>query len=144
MSTKKLAGFSLACVIGALVVVLSSGCAANKIKPVVDAVTQDIKKDVVAEIISNYSAQQPPVPVVSPSHPYIVIKGNTLWGIAGKELKNSFKWPVIYKRNRDRIDDPNFITEGLLINIPEQYSQAQADEAILMAQQAEWPIKNHR
>lgn len=42
---------------------------------------------------------------------YTVGKGDTLWDIAAKDALygDPFAWPVIYKENSDRIDDPDLI-----------------------------------
>ena len=56
---------------------------------------------------------------------YSVVKGDTLWGIAGKSdiYGNPFEWPLIYKANAAKIHDPDLIYPG-------QDDQAQIDAAI--------------
>jgi hypothetical protein len=46
-----------------------------------------------------------------------VIKGDTLWDIAEKELKDPFMWPAIWKENTD-IANPRWIYPGQIIKIP--------------------------
>jgi len=51
---------------------------------------------------------------------YTVVKGDHLWGIAGKSQHygNSFAWPNIYKANRDQIKNPDLIYPNQTFKIP--------------------------
>jgi hypothetical protein len=48
---------------------------------------------------------------------YTVKKGDTLWDIANKELKDSFLWPKVWKENPE-IKNPDLIYPGQKIRIP--------------------------
>jgi LysM repeat protein len=56
-------------------------------------------------------AKAKPTVAQKSSAKYIVVKGDTLWGISGKSsiYGDPFQWPMIFKSNRDQIQDPDLI-----------------------------------
>jgi hypothetical protein len=50
---------------------------------------------------------------------HTVVKGDHLWGLAGKYYQNHFRWKVIYAANKEKIKDPHWIYPGQVFEIPD-------------------------
>ena len=63
---------------------------------------------------------------------YVVQKGDHLWGISAKPAVygDPYQWPLLHKRNRDDIYDPDLIYPGQVLHIERDLSQTQINIAV--------------
>lgn len=63
---------------------------------------------------------------------YTVSKGDSLWSISGESAiyADPYKWPLIYKANRDQIKDADLIFPGQSLDIDRGASSADINAAI--------------
>lgn len=80
------------------------------------------------EALSSQAVDSPPRPVQSApaTREYIVEDGDTLSGIAARELGDARRWVEIYELNRDRLAHPDVIRPGLRLRLPRPESRSAA------------------
>jgi len=66
---------------------------------------------------------------------YQVESGDNLWNISGKGdiYADPYQWPLIYKANRDKIEDADLIYSGQVLDIDRSASQSDIDDAVTHA-----------
>lgn len=63
---------------------------------------------------------------------YQVVVGDSLWGISGKSeiYANPYQWPLIYKKNKDQIEDADLIYPGQKFDIEKHPAQSDVNSAV--------------
>ncbi|MBI3584999.1 MAG: LysM peptidoglycan-binding domain-containing protein [Nitrospinae bacterium] len=72
-----------------------------------------------------------------------VVKGESLWKIAKYKdvYKNPFMWPLIYKANHDKINDPDLIYPKQIFSILRDFPSDDKDKAVRHAKtRGEWSL----
>ena len=72
-----------------------------------------------------------PVPTAVP-HSYIVKRGDSLWKISGMtEIQgDNFRWPLLFKANRDQIIDPDNIEPAQDLTWKDNYNLQEVEDAV--------------
>ena len=93
------------------------------------------KKVETTEVPKAPLVQEAPKEEAVPRVKYVVKKGDTLWAISnqGENYSDSFQWPLIFKSNRDQIQDPDQISPGQVLFIQKGSSKEQTNHARQLA-----------
>lgn len=89
--------------------------------PPAKAAVKTVKKDVVQAGTSSYK----------------VVKGDSLWRIAGRSkiYSNSFKWPLLYKANKSSIEDPDLIYPRQNLQVRKNFTSDEVEDAVSKAKE---------
>jgi len=109
----------------------------SKIQPVQEAakgtgsaMVQQLRKSITALaffVISGAAqGQAPSAPLtIKPDAPdrYIVVPGDTLWGISGRYTDSPWRWPELWGMNKEQIRNPHLIYPGYVIILDRDRAQ---------------------
>ena len=72
-----------------------------------------------------------PAPTKAPNS-YIVQKGDSLWAISQEPrvMGESFRWPLLFKANRDQIIDPDLIEPAQDLTWKDSYTLQEVEDAV--------------
>src|SRR5262245_15955889 len=71
-------------------------------------------------------AQAPTAPLaIKPDAPdrYIVVPGDTLWGISQRYTDSPWRWPELWNMNKDQIRNPHLIYPGYVLILDRERGQ---------------------
>lgn len=91
------------------------------------------KKEVIPEPTPMAVFTPEPTPEPEPEMQYyMVVPGDTLWGISGMAdiYGDHFQWPLIFKANRDQIQDPDLIYTDQEFVISREFTPEEVEMAI--------------
>jgi hypothetical protein len=97
---------------------------------------EEVKPEPTPTVVATLEASPTPEPQAAVEEPvlkhYTVRKGDSLWTISAQTgvLGDPFRWPALYKQNRDEITDPDLIEASQDLTLPKAMSQLQINTAV--------------
>ena len=86
---------------------------------------------------ASYATPTPVAPLPTPMptavpHSYVVKKGDSLWKISGEPdvQGDNFRWPLLFKANRDQIIDPDNIEPAQDLTWKDNYDLQEVEDAV--------------
>lgn len=71
-----------------------------------------------AEKKKNEQLESPLESVKKTTNEYVVVRGDCLWSIAGRQYNDPYQWPNIFKENRGKISNPDLIYPEQVFVLP--------------------------
>jgi LysM repeat protein len=75
-------------------------------------------------------------PTTGATKSYVVKPGDSLWKISSRKgtLGDPFRWPLLFKANRDQITDPDFIDAKQDLSFKKSYTKEEIADAVKKAE----------
>ncbi len=88
-----------------------------------DAQAEDAPEPPTPEPPPNNEATKPEGPAIptapaSTAETHTVVRGDTLFGLAGEYWSDPYLWPMLFVANSETITDPDYLRRGSVLNIP--------------------------
>jgi hypothetical protein len=78
----------------------------------------------ITPVSGTYAAEAAAIKEAAPDR-YVVQKGDTLWSISGRYLKEPWRWPELWKMNQEQVKNPHLIYPGDVIVLDRSSGEAQ-------------------
>lgn len=107
------------------------------------AAKQTVKPDTTPADTGTGAVEEEATPVPE-GMKYVVQRGDTLWGISsmGKIYQDPFQWPLLFKANRDQVEDPDMIEVGQSLDVKKDFGSDEISDAVQKAKDTP-PYKPH-
>jgi hypothetical protein len=125
--------------LGLAALVLATGCAKRQQQePEATPTPNQMEASFLTPTVAPTEVAPLPTPEPTPRrNSYIVRKGDTLWDISGDAsiLGDNFRWPLLFKANRDQIIDPDLIEPAQDLTWKSNYNTSEISDAAAKAKE---------